>query len=172
MTKIGADSLTNVAYGQVSDPTKFHLPCADRTAGGDGTGKDLTFAVLYQCLAYRLLTATSHGLVSGDVGKPLSGAAIFDDTDPAHTFSCVLVEIVNSNTLRVATVGTEVSIAVGLLTNGASYDHTSAGDGRYVFWDESMSLYVPEAPGDTDPTAREILEILSVGVSTFTARVL
>lgn len=172
MTKIGADSLTDVTYGQVADPTKFHLPCADRSAGGDGQPRDLTFEQLYYSMAYRILTATAHGLVAGDYGKPLSGLVVYDDVDSTHDFSHVLIEAVGANAIRVAPPGADVTIDVDLLQGGAAYDPSPSVSGRFVWWDKSLLLYVPAWPYDTSSTAREVLEIFTVGGSTFTARVL
>lgn len=114
-----------------------------------------------------IVTYASHGLVSGDVGKPLSGSAILDDADATHYPSTVLLEVVNSNTLRVASPGRLVTLAVALLSGGSGY--SIATSGRYVYWDKSAGTYSGTLPSDGMSPA--VLELLSVGASTFVARV-
>lgn len=170
MTRIPDQSAGTVA--QITDSTKMYLPVADRhTVDGDGYGTSYyyTFAILYQALSYRLMTYTAHGLVSGDVGKPLSGADILDDTDSTLHPSHVLIESVSANVIRVAPPGADVTLAVALIDGGNAYDIATSG--RYVYWDDSDGLYKAAKPADSAANMPEILEVFSVGASTFNARV-
>lgn len=170
MTRIPEQSAGTVA--QITDSTKMYLATADRhTVDGSGYGTSYyyTFSVFYQALLYRLMTYTAHGLVSGDVGKPLSGADILDDTDDTLYPSHILIESVSANVIRVAPPGVDVVLAVALLDGGNAYDIATSG--RYVYWDNSATLYKAAKPADSAANTPEILEIFSVGASTFNARV-
>lgn len=113
------------------------------------------------------ITATAHGLVSGDVGKPLSGTVLLDDTNPYHYPSGVLVSVTDANTIVVAFGGEVVTLPVALLNGGNAYN--VAVSGRFVFWDLSAAKYFADPQGaGVQP---EILEIFSVGSTTFVARI-
>jgi len=159
---------TEGGYSQVENKTMLSVPVADRQAvdvSGHGLPFYFTFEELGRALSYKLLPATSHGHDSSDHGKPLSGTEILDDADLSHSPSSILVEVVNANLLRIAPPGTEITIAVALLEDGNAYDVDALG--RYVFWDLSVGTYVAELPVDCLTPA--ILEIISVGDSSFTA---
>ena len=159
-------------YTQVTDYSKIGIPVSDRhSVDGSGFGTPYYFDLneLYKVLFYRLYTAAAHGLVSGDVGKPLSGADIMDDEDPNHYPTCVLVQVPSTGVLRVAPVGAEVTLAIALLTDGATWDLDV--DGRFIYWDLSEGAYVSTPPVDSAPNMPAVMELLSIGVSTFTARV-
>ena len=153
------------AYTQVTDPTKLHVAVADRQSTPAGYG--FAFSELYGALHYTIIAATSHGLTSGDYGKPLSGAEILDDTDSSHYPSGILIQAPDSNTLRFAGPGTVVTISTSLIEDGNAYD--TAVKGRYMCWDLSSVLFVATPPADC--LAPTILEVLSVSTSTFVARV-
>lgn len=160
------------AFSQISDPAKVTIPAADRHSvdgSGYGTAYSFAFDELYKSMTYRLLTSASHGLVSGDVGKPLSGVEILDDTDATHYPSGLLMNVVSTNVIYVAPPGADVTLDVALLEDGNAYDIATSG--RYVFWDLSVGDYVSELPADSAVTMPEVLEILTVGATTFTARV-
>lgn len=153
------------AYTQVTDPTKLYVAVADRQSTAAGYG--FAFSEIYGALTYTIEAAASHGLTSGDYGKPLSGFEILDDTDTSHHPSGVLVHVPNSNTLRVAGPGSVLTVSTALIEDGNAYDPSVTG--RYVFWDLSSALYVSNLP--VDCVAPDILEVITVGASTFTARV-
>jgi len=172
-TKIGAVSLTDWSYLDITDLDKVHLPAADKQSGvGDGVSIDLTLLDIQQIAFMRPFASTAHGLVSGDVGKALSAGELFDDESSIHRFSGVLARVIDANTILVAVSGAQFVFPIALLENGSSYNPADDADGRWVFWDLDQSLYVAEEPYTSHPSVAEVLEILSVGVSTFTARVL
>jgi len=163
---------TTGVYSSVTDLTKVVFPAADihsLDGSGRGSAKSWDFDEMYKAMMYRLFTAAAHGLVSGDVGKPVSGSTILDDTATTHYPSGVLVQVVSTSVIRVAPPGTEVTLAVALLTGGAAYSIASSG--RYVYWDASGGLYTGTIPVDSAPEMPEILELTTVGATTFTARV-
>jgi hypothetical protein len=59
---------------------------------------------------------------------------------------------------------------VALIEDGNAYKIDTKG--RFVYWDASESSYAAELPYDSAGNARTILEVLSVGSTTFFARVL
>jgi hypothetical protein len=168
--KIGDPGLTDLSAAAVADPSKYHIPVVDQTAGSPGTDLDGTFAAMIDLMTSRIITATSHGLISGQVGYTLAGVGIYDDTDYSQQPSHVLLTVIDANTLRVAPPGSYVSIAVALIEDGNAYDIDAKG--RFVYWDASESSYAAELPYDSAGNARTILEVLSVGSTTFFARVL
>lgn len=125
--------------------------------------------VIPQPSTYRTLSKTSHGLVSGDVGKTLSGFAVLDDTSVAAWPSGVLMSIPDANNLTVATPGSDITLSTSWLANGNSTNLTT--EGRYFHWDLSASKYVSTRPKDS--LVPDVLEVISIntGASTFLARV-
>lgn len=160
-------SKTARAYTAVADPTKIQLPIADVQAMTPGAAYHITTEQLQRLMETRLITSVAHGLVAGDVGKPLSGVTIFDDTDSTHFPNWVLVQVVDVDTVRVALNG-QVSFSDSLMEVG--YDLGT--DGPYVYWDESEATYVATKPGDSIGPAREILYVKSVAGGTVTAEIL
>lgn len=162
-------SSPNLTAIEILDPTKVLMYAADIQSATPGVGKDMNANQLQLAMHSFVLTATSHGRVSGDIGKPMFGGAILDDTSETHFPNGVLLGIPNTNTVVIAGPGAIMSIPVALLEDGASYDITTSG--RFVFWDASVGTYVADLPADTASKIPDILEIISVGASTFTARV-
>lgn len=118
---------------------------------------------------YTTLAFAAHGRSAADVGKPLCRSAIYDDTSATSYFSHVLISVVDTNTLQVAGPGKDVTLSVGLLDGGSLYNLGTQG--AYVYWDLSASKYKGDKQADSDAKASAILEIMSVGATTFVARV-
>lgn len=115
----------------------------------------------------RTVTATAHGLVSGDIGKPLSGTVLLDDANVLHYPSGLLDSIPDSNTLTLAIQTAEVVLPLALLENGGSFDVNA--NGRFLFWDLSAVLFRASPPADS--VMPSILEYVTKDASNFTARI-
>ena len=153
----------------VTDPSKIRLMTADIQLATPGTSTDVGLDQIQYIAQSKLVTATAHGLVAGDVGKPLYGAAIYDDVIEAANVDWVLLQSVDANTIRVAPPGAVVSIATTLLDGGDAYSISTSG--RHVYWDKSAGLYKAALPADSSGSADRVLTIFNVGTGTFTAYV-
>lgn len=104
------------------------------------------------------LTIASHGLVAGDVGKQIGWAAgasgkpiAWDDTDDGSNAAApvaVLLEIIDDDTIRVATSGQIFEIADSLLPASMP---VNGGDtnSRFLYYDKSATPpYVHDVPSD------------------------
>lgn len=120
---------------------------------------------------YLTITATAHGLVSGDLGKPIDTEGVILDDVLATEFLGVLVSIPDANTLELAPGGSVITIANALLENSGTWDLADTAEGRYADWDKSQTLYVDGRPYDSHPQQLHKLVIESIGGSTFRARV-
>lgn len=164
---ISDGSLDAVTISDAGSFASYRIPIADLTGAGEGAYA--TLQGMYGLMQYTKITATGHGLSNADEGKPLSGSVILNDTLTTHFPTGILYDNVDVNTLVVAGPGTIITIANSLLQGGSGY--SIATSGRYVFWDLSAGQYVHTMPGDIADNIPEILEIISVGASNFTARV-
>ena len=151
----------------VTSPADVRVPASNDQAGTPGTKADLGLDDIALVSNSELMTATAHGLSSGDVGKPLFGAAIWDDTDVDQHADWILVQVVDSNTLRVLPTGSAFDIPVALLDGGNGY--SIATSGRHVFWDESDGQYEAARPSDSVADHECVLAIVSVDTTTFRA---
>lgn len=164
--KISDPSITDLNATDITDPTKIRFITADTQLGVPGTTKDIGIDQIAASVHTEIISAASHGLVSSDVGKPLSGLSIYDDTT-ADEVTWVLIQSIDFNSIRVAPIGAVVSIAVTLIEDGASYDVNAKG--RKLYWDNSATLYKGTKPTDSHATAGVVLTVISVGASTFVA---
>ena len=170
MTRIPEKDPATLA--EVVSKAAIRFPAADMHApdgGGKGLSRHYAADVLYQALAYQISTHTGHGLTSGSVGYPLWYGSVVDDTDLDHYPSGVLVEVIDTDTLRIAPPGSEVTLPVALLEDGNATDIGTTG--RFMYWDFSATQYMNDLPVDSSATMPEMLELISVGSTTFTARV-
>jgi hypothetical protein len=120
------------------------------------------------------VAAPSHGRTSADIGKPVvhavSGAwPILDDANTNHYPTGILKGVSGTGVLYFARGGDVLTLPVALIENGSSY--SIASNGRFVFWDLSVGKYVAAKPFDSSSFLPDLLEVLSVGGSTFSARV-
>lgn len=129
----------------------------------------ITLQELGKATSITEFTATSHGLTSADVGKPLHGVAVWDDTDINTYPTSVLMRIPDSNTLAVAGAGAIVDLPVTKLKDGASYN---VAEGYGLYWDASAGKYIPTIPTSTSFDANHVLMLLKVESTTFRAIVL
>lgn len=157
--------LTALTVDDIADPSDVYVLVTD--AQSTAASRKVPLDQLGLATHLRLLTATSHGLAAGDVGKPLYGNDVFDDTSNTQYPTWVLAGIVDANTLLVAGDGAQVTIDVAKLQNGASYDVNTLG--YAVYWDYSASTYYAAKPDDSESFADPVLLVTSVGVSTFDA---
>jgi hypothetical protein len=141
---------------------KFGVDDADTS-----TSKRIHIGEVAEVVLSHRITATSHGLSASDEGKPLYDDGIYDNTDSAERPDWILVQNVDTNTLRVIGQGGLVTVPVTLLDGGAAY--SIATSGRQVYWDTTNTQYTATLPSDHDGPAKYILTILSVGASDFTA---
>lgn len=170
MVRINAK--TQLAIGDVTDKTKVEFAAADMHSpdgSGNGLGRATALDVLYQALCYSICTYASHGLTSGDVGKPVGNGTIIDDTSSAVYPTGVLMEVIDTDTLRIAPPGAEVTLATTLLQYGDAY--SLVVHGPFVFWDLSAGDYEAFMPVDTSPNMPEMLEVIEVNTGSFKARV-
>jgi len=170
MTKIHAQ--TSGTLAAVTDKSKMEIPVADMHApdgSGNGLARSYAWDVLYQSLVYQICTYTGHGVTDVAEGRPVAGCILVDDANGDHYPSGILMEVIDVDTLRIAPVGSEVTIDVALLEDGNAYD--TATQGRYVYWDFSEVMYVEDLPVDSHADMPCVLEVIEVGASTFTARV-
>ncbi len=157
--------LTALTVDDIADPSDVYVLVTD--AQSTAASRKVPLDQLGLATHLRLLTATSHGLAAGDVGKPLYGNDVFDDTSNSQYPTWVLAGIVDANTLLVAGDGAQVTIDVAKLQNGASYDVNTLG--YAVYWDYSASTYYAAKPDDSESFVDPVLLVTSVGVSTFDA---
>ena len=161
------------ALTDLKDKTKIMLPIADRhTLDVDGLGlpKHITTEVLEWSLTHQLMDAPSHGLTSGDVGKTLTKSGIYDDVIVTDRPSCVLMEVIDANILRVAFPGAMVRIPIARLERGVG--HVYATHGRRLWYDKSTNWYRELRPADSARTAPAILYIVDIATTTFDAVIL
>jgi hypothetical protein len=118
---------------------------------------------------YSTLSFPSHGRTASDVGKALCRGALFDDTSASSYFSHILISITDTNTLVVAGPGKDVTLPVSLLDGGSLYNIGTSG--AFVYWDLSASKYKADKQADSDASVSAVLELFSVGATTFVARV-
>ena len=175
MTRI--PTKTGLIYSDVKDKTKVTLPGADRHAvdgSGYGTSKSLDLQVLDWSTSYQFVAATAHGLVAGDVGKPLSGTAILDDTSLTHWPTGILMAVPTVDALMVALPGAHVRLPNTLLEFGSSWSFSTHG--RIGWWDladlDTPTDGVKYRPARRSNAARGMascIYILSIGPTTFDA---
>lgn len=159
---ISDPSIPSVALSNLTALANYVMPCS-----ASGAPAKVTFLDLYKIIHYVRVTKTAHGLVSGDVGKPLDqDYAIIDDTADVE-LTGVLDQVVDVDTIIIAPPKSIVTVPLALLVGG--YD--LATHGKYVFWDLSAGFYVEFLPANSSSRMREILEIISVGDTTLDARV-
>lgn len=130
---------------------------ASSSTGGGGGGTTSTN-----------LVQTAHGRVTGEIGRPLSNTALFDDTSLNNWPTGILLNIVDTNTVQVAKPADVVTLAVSLLVDGAAFNVSL---GRRVWFDTSATLYKQTRQADGISGLGPQLYVLSVGSSTFTALV-
>lgn len=127
------------------------------------------------------MTITGHGLLSGDVGKPIVirpspsvSAGVLNDTSSTQ-FPTGILKRRDANRLVIARPGEVLRIPTLLLEDGNSYSIDTKG--RYLFWDlnaASGRSWRATKPVDSNPALPDLVEVLSVnkfGDSTFEARV-
>jgi len=174
LADVAAYSLKGNLTGSTADPTDIVRADLTLATDVDYTDRVLGHASDGTVQSYSLYTqveSTAHGLVGGDVGKPLNGFdAVLDDTAGGDFPTGVLVEVVDVDNVRIATEGQVVDIAVALLDGGNLYDVGVSG--RYVYWDASDTQYEAAKPGDSATDMPQILEIINVDTSLFKAKVL
>lgn len=167
MNKLSDAAVSRASERDVSDYADWLLPLANIQSTTPGAKAKGDFDMLSAIVHSRIITATGHGLVAGDEGKPLSGTSIFDDTNTAHYPNCVLAQVIDANTLRIQIHGA-LDIDDGLLPAG----YNLGTHGPYLYWDLSVGTYVHTRPSNSWTGVREILYVYSVGSTTFTAEVL
>lgn len=118
---------------------------------------------------YSTLSFAAHGRSASDIGKPLCRSSVYDDTSASSYFSHILIAIIDTNTLQVAGPGKDVTLPVSLLDGGSLY--SIGTQGAYLYWDLSASKFKGDKPADSDAEASVVLELMSVGATTFVARV-
>lgn len=112
----------------------------------------------------------TNTLVAGDAGKPLSRGSVLNDTSSTSWFSHLLVAVISSSVLHVAGRGVVASVPIDLLDGGTGYN--AATSGYFLYWDASAVKYKAEKQADADAQIGAVLELLSIGTTTFDARVL
>lgn len=168
MTRI--PTKTGLVYSDVKDKTKVTLPGADRHAvdgSGYGTSKSLDLQVLDWSTSYQFVAATAHGLVAGDIGKPLSGTAILNDTTSTHWPTGILMAVPTVDALMVALPGAHVRLPLTLLEFGSSWSFSTHG--RFTWWDFSTTQHRAARQSDAVRGMCSTLYILSIGPTTFDA---
>ena len=168
MTRI--PTKTGLIYSDVKDKTKVTLPGADRHAvdgSGYGTSKSLDLQVLDWSTSYQFVAATAHGLVAGDVGKPLSGVSILNDTTSTHWPTGILMAVPTVDAIMVALPGAHVRLPLTLLEFGSSWSFSTHG--RITWWDFSTTQHRAARQSDAIRGMCSTLYILSVGPTTFDA---
>ncbi len=159
-----------LVYSDVKDKTKVTLPGADRHAvdgSGYGTSKSLDLQVLDWSTSYQFIAATAHGLVAGDVGKPLSGVAILNDTTSTHWPTGILMAVPTVDQLMVAIPGAHVRLPLTLLEFGSSWSFSTHG--RITWWDFSTTQHRAARQPDAVRGMCSTLYVLSIGPTTFDA---
>lgn len=175
MTRI--PTKTGMLYSDVKDKTKVTLPAADRHAvdgSGYGSSKSFDLDVLEWATDYKFVQAVAHGLVAGDIGKPLSGTVILNDTTSTHWPTGILMAVPTVDQLMVALPGARVRLPLSLLEFGSSWSYTTHG--RIGWWDladvDTPTNGVKYRPVRQPNAARGMascIYILSIGTTTFDA---
>jgi hypothetical protein len=165
--RISDPSVPDLNAADVTDPAKVRLYAADIQASTPGVGKDIGLDQIQLAVQSQVIEATSHGLVSGDVGKPLHGTSIYDDTNSAHRVDWILVQAIDVNKIRVMPMGGVVDVPVSMLQDGSAYNVATSG--RYVYWDASVGDYVPVKPADAVEESVPVLVVMHVGLASFRA---
>ena len=168
MTRI--PTKTGMIYSDVKDKTKVTLPAADRHAvdgSGYGSSKSFDLDVLELATDYKFVQAVAHGLVAGDIGKPLSGTVILNDTTSTHWPTGILMAVPTVDQLMVALPGARVRLPLSLLEFGSSWSYTTHG--RVTWWDFSTTQHRATRQPDAIRGMCSTLYILSIGTTTFDA---
>jgi hypothetical protein len=116
------------------------------------------------------ITNFGHGRTAADIGKPIVGlGSILNDA--LQQFPTGILKFISTSTLTFAAPGDVLDLPVSLLEFGNTYSLGTLG--RYVFWDLSFNggQYRPVKPTDSAAHLPDLLEILSVGSTTFKCRV-
>lgn len=166
--RISDPSILERAYTGIVDPSKIQFIIADVQAATPGTPYKVTAATLPRITEYRIITVTSHGLISGDVGKPLADDfSVLDDTDNSNRPAWVLVQVIDTDNIRVAPRG-EISFADTLMEVGWDF----ATDGPNCYWDASLGKYTAARPADSATNIPQVIRVSYVSGSTVYAEVL
>lgn len=147
----------------VSRPELVRLPVADMQAGGFGTGRDIGIDVLSD-LARSKMLVYEHGMTDSEIGWPLVGESLYDDT-VASVPTAVIVDTYGTDRIRVAPIGAFLSLPVTLIDTGAAYDPDVSG--YHLYWDRSAQRYKGTKPADSAPSNGHILTIIYMGDTEF-----
>jgi hypothetical protein len=164
MTRIATKATHTLA--DVKDKATMFLPIANRfVVDGNNLGipQSVTYDMLERSLVYQFYTQVSHGLTADDVGKPLFGSSIYNDTSTTTFPTSVLAHVTDANTLLIALPGARVTIPVSLVEGGAAYN--IAASGRLLWWDfsaQNVGRYKPSRPVDAQKGGPPILYILRI----------
>ena len=157
--------LTKITKENITDPAAILALGADIQAATPGTSFSVGADDLSFLARTDLRTKTSHGLTTNDIGKPLVAFSVCDDLNSTRPDG-LLVQVIDANTVRVATLGGTVdNVPTSLLLTGDAYDPES--NGTDLYWDNSIGFYTPNKPADT--AIGPCLRILSVETGTCTA---
>lgn len=151
-------SIPYLVHTDILDATKILLLVADIQGSTPGVKGKITVDEIYKAVSRITVSATAHGLAGTDIGKPLAGASIFDNTNPNSFPTWVLTQVIDANTFRAARHGGLVTFDDSLVEAG--YDPLA--DGSYVYWDNTQQVYAPIRPVDSIPGFRENLYVHSV----------
>ena len=127
-----SDSSTNPVQNMV---VKSYIDAGDAAAA---TGVMFSFAY------------GGHGLVSGDVGKPITrttggGWSVWNDTGSGQQLY-MLGQVTDANNLKVYTLGQRITGLDINLIQVAGWNQFS--DGPFLYWDFSVGKYVKTKPAD------------------------
>lgn len=157
--KLSDPGLSEVSWEQINDSTKIRLPVGDLQASSPGSRGFITIDSLHRAAESRIVLAPSHGFTAADVGKPLFGVQVYEDTNPQQFASWYISQVIDINNLRMLMQGA-IRFPDFLIEGGAAYDPSAAGSGPFVYWDTSADRYVGTKPSDT--SGDELLYVLSV----------
>lgn len=152
-----------------SDLGKIRVPAGD-LRGATGAPAAFTLADLYKLIVYDRVTKTSHGLIADNVGSVLAQ----DHTILSHLSTTdypigILMEVIDANTIVVAPPNSLITLPVARLEHTNTYNINTHG--KYVFWNVIAGIYHATRVISTASQIKDILEVISVGSTTFDARV-
>lgn len=164
--RISDPAIVDLEDDDITDPAKIRILTADIHASVPGTTRDIGLDVVQSSVNSIIVTAASHGLVPGDLNKPLAGYAVYDDTNGSQCPNWILSQIINSNTLKLVPPGGTIVLDNADIGSGSNVA------GAKLYWDDSASLYQLSKPSDSAEIAPAVAVVVENDGSNTTVTVI
>lgn len=113
--------------------------------------------------SHSCMIQTAHGFTESNAGYVITGHTLFDDTSDQWPTG-VITSYIDANTFTYACYGQTLTIPAARVNTGYSI----ATDGRFLYWDYSLTKYVATKPSDSSPDLPPILMVNFYNATTAT----